>query len=163
MSIPVAVALVEHKGCYLVGRRGPDAPLSGYAEFPGGKCLPGESPPDCAIRECEEETGLRVEIIGLRACFQHVYPHGTLLLHFFDCRLAAESDPCPVRSSFQWVPRDRLADHRFPAANEEILDQILRRVDVQTPDRSAGRPALAGSECLRKAAANSRNSKDFND
>ena len=47
----VGIAVVEHAGRYLVGVRGPDVPLAGFAEFPGGKFLINESPFDCAIRE----------------------------------------------------------------------------------------------------------------
>ena len=50
----IGIAVVEHAGRYLVGIRGPDVPLAGYAEFPGGKCLPNESPEDCAVRECRD-------------------------------------------------------------------------------------------------------------
>ena len=49
----IGIAVVEHEGRYLVGTRGPDGPLAGYAEFPGGKCLPDELPEMCAIRECQ--------------------------------------------------------------------------------------------------------------
>ncbi len=38
----VAIAVVEHSGYYLVGTRKPGEVLAGHAEFPGGKCLPGE-------------------------------------------------------------------------------------------------------------------------
>ena len=58
----IGIAVVEQAGHYLVGLRGPDVPLAGYAEFPGGKCLPNESPEDGAVRECREESGLLVTV-----------------------------------------------------------------------------------------------------
>ncbi|MCA9069030.1 MAG: NUDIX domain-containing protein, partial [Planctomycetaceae bacterium] len=54
----IGIAIVEHNNCFLIGVRGDDSPLSGLAEFPGGKCQDGETPADCAVRECWEETGL---------------------------------------------------------------------------------------------------------
>ena len=37
----IAVAVVEHAGCYLIGLRPPGVPLAGLWEFPGGKTQPG--------------------------------------------------------------------------------------------------------------------------
>jgi 8-oxo-dGTP diphosphatase len=37
-------------------------PAYGDWTFPKGKCEPGESDEDCALREVEEETGLRCEL-----------------------------------------------------------------------------------------------------
>jgi 8-oxo-dGTP pyrophosphatase MutT (NUDIX family) len=55
----IGIAIVEHAGRFLVGVRGDGSPLSGKAEFPGGKCHENESPAECAVRECLEETGWR--------------------------------------------------------------------------------------------------------
>lgn len=121
---PVAIALVAHNGCYLVGRRGPDQPLSGYYEFPGGKCRPGESPVECAVRECFEETGLRVEVVRLRRAFVHTYPYGRVHLHFFDCRVLTDSESFQPHRGFIWLPREQLPDHRFPEANQSLLAEL---------------------------------------
>ena len=131
MITPVAIALVAHNGCYLVGRRGPIGPLAGYCEFPGGKCIPGEPPEVCVVRECLEETGLRVEIMRLRYELQHAYPYGRVHLHFFDCRLSCDSDPSQVHPSFAWVPCRELADCQFPEPNQTVLVQILSEPEHQ--------------------------------
>ena len=54
----IGIAVVEQAGHFLIGTRGPDVPLAGFAEFPGGKCYEEEAAEDCAVRECLEETGL---------------------------------------------------------------------------------------------------------
>jgi len=41
----------------------------GKVNGPGGKVEPGESPADCAVRECYEE--LRIRVANLRYCGQH--------------------------------------------------------------------------------------------
>ncbi len=125
MITQVAVALVAQNGCYLVGRRGPDGPLAGYFEFPGGKCEPGESPANCAVRECLEETGLKVDVIRLRCDFQHTFPYGTVHLHFFDCRPLPETDSEKLDPRFGWVPRDDLGAYRFPEANESVVAELI--------------------------------------
>lgn len=104
----------------LVGRRAAGSPLAGLAEFPGGKCLPGESPAVAAIRECAEETGLSVTILGERCHVQHHYASGPLEIFFFDA-IAAEGEPI---SPFCWVEREDLPNYRFPEANAKVLDLI---------------------------------------
>jgi 8-oxo-dGTP diphosphatase len=82
----VAVAVVEHDGKFLVGERPEGAPLAGFAEFPGGKVEPGETPEEAAVRECVEESGLHVEIVRELMVKRHQYDHGLLQIHFFLCR-----------------------------------------------------------------------------
>ena len=61
----VAVAvLVEKDGQVLLVRRVND-PFKGYWTLPAGFVDADESPEDAAVRECLEETGLEVRIIGL--------------------------------------------------------------------------------------------------
>ena len=134
MTTAVAIALVAHRGAYLVGRRGANSPLAGFAEFPGGKCAPGEAPADCAVRECREETGLDVEVLRLRREVEHTYPYGRMRLYFFDCRvIGASAPPCPL-ANFTWVPRERLMEYRFPEPNVALLAELAR----ESPSPSTG-------------------------
>jgi mutator protein MutT len=119
----VAIAVVAHEGCYLVGRRGPNGPLAGYFEFPGGKCLPGESTEACAVRECREETGLAIEVVRLRRSAVHTYPYGKVQLHFFDCRLVPESLG-RVSEPFFWVPANQIRSLKFPDPNGPLIEEL---------------------------------------
>jgi 8-oxo-dGTP diphosphatase len=117
----IGIAVVEHNGAYLVGRRGEGGPLPGYAEFPGGKCLPGEPPADCACRECLEETGLEVVPVKLLCDVRHSYPHGTVHLHFWLCRAARPELIAAEHLGFRWIPTLELPAHRFPEANSGLI------------------------------------------
>ena len=86
MSVPVAIAVVEDAGRVLIGRRPKGKPLGGYWEFPGGRVEPGETPEETAIRECQEETGLRVDVVGTYGCHEHEYSYDHVKLYFFACR-----------------------------------------------------------------------------
>lgn len=125
MNHTVAIALVEHDGRYLVGRRGDDVPLGGYHEFPGGKCHPNETPAEGAVRECREETGLQVEVRRLRLAIEHDYPHGRVHLHFFDCRLADTSTPPTPQNGFRWVAVRDLQRQHFPEPNWLVVRQLM--------------------------------------
>ena len=120
----IGIAVVEWSGRFLVGVRGDDGPLPGDAEFPGGKCHPGESPRDAACRECAEETGLIVRPIRLLHNQTWTYPHGTVDLNFWLCRPA---DPQAVTGShhrFDWHSAAELRTMRFPAANRTVIDLL---------------------------------------
>ncbi len=122
--VEIAVAVVERDGALLIGQRLAGSALAGYWEFPGGKLLPDESPADAARRECLEETGLEVQIVGALSIAEHDYPHASVRLHFFACQQHCQLRPLPQR--FRWVARAELADYRFPAANDGVLAQLMK-------------------------------------
>lgn len=117
----IGIAVVEQADHYLIGFRGPDVPLAGYAEFPGGKCLEGESPEDCAVRECREESGLLVTVDRLLLRREHSYPHANVDLHFVLCHPAEAASVRDEHRGFRWVPREQLASLKFPEANEPLI------------------------------------------
>lgn len=125
----IGIAILENDGRFLVGVRGPDGPLAGFAEFPGGKCLSGESASKCATRECEEETGLAVEARELLDERVFQYDHATLHLHFWLCQLTSENDgELPEAShGFRWVTVAELRSLNFPEANAGVVDALLAR------------------------------------
>ena len=69
----VAIAVLWHAGKFLIGRRSPDDFLAGLWEFPGGKIAAGETPSAAVVRECKEETGLDVMVIGTCKECTHCY------------------------------------------------------------------------------------------
>ncbi len=120
----IAIAVVERAGAFLVGVRPENVPLAGYWEFPGGKVLPGETPQQAAVRECREETGLEIEVIGVYSAAEHDYAHDRVALSFFRCRpLSPDAAPAPP---FRWVGREDLALLRFPPANENLIASLIR-------------------------------------
>ena len=124
----MGIGLIRRGDSYLIRQRPPlpGSPMPGYWEFPGGKCHPGESPAECARRECEEEIGRPILVERLRRTVRHVYPHGFVELYFFDCRLADHAiDPDPA-TGFVWVPVAELPRRSFPGANEPIIEELVR-------------------------------------
>ncbi len=121
----IAIAVVEHKGRFLVGIRPEETVLAGFSEFPGGKVELDESPAQAAERECLEETGLEVEVDGEFPEHVHQYDHDQVRLLFFHCRLK-KNDEQP-RVPFRWVDRVGLRSLRFPAGNKSLL-ALLQKV-----------------------------------
>lgn len=126
----IGIAIVRFAGQYLVGVRQKDQELAGYAEFPGGKCESGETPQACAVRECLEETGLRVRPTRLlnRTC--HEYAHDIVDLYFWLCRVDASVGESPGNqpvafNGFQWKSVDELQELSFPEANAEVVRLLI--------------------------------------
>ncbi|MFV2066399.1 MAG: (deoxy)nucleoside triphosphate pyrophosphohydrolase [Pirellulales bacterium] len=122
IACEVAVAVVADGGCYLIGRRPDGVELSGLWEFPGGKIEPGELPSEAAIRECEEEAGLRISVDGQYETVDHAYDHATLRIHFLACT-PLDRDATP-RPPFRWVPAAELDSYTSPAANHRLIRQL---------------------------------------
>ncbi|VAX39741.1 hypothetical protein MNBD_PLANCTO02-1053 [hydrothermal vent metagenome] len=121
----IGIAVVFYNDCFLVGTRGDNVPLAGKAEFPGGKCEEGESTEACAIRECFEETGLKV--ITKKRLYQteHHYPHGLLYLTFWHCVPANIEDVCEKHCGYHWVKKTQLATYHFPEANHPVIKMLM--------------------------------------
>lgn len=126
----VGVAIVIDGDRVLIGIRPPGVPLAGLAEFPGGKCEPEETAVACAIRECAEETGALVEPVTLVASEEHAYPHATVAIEFWECRLRV-TDQHPTgyvpREPHRWIPLAELGTLEFPAANAAVISRLIAR------------------------------------
>src|SRR5689334_15758984 len=122
MPTLIAIAVVECDGRFLIGQRPPGVPLAGLWEFPGGKVESGETAETAAIRECREETGLRVQIVGEYPSHVQQYEHDRVELRFFRCEPV---DPRTMpQSPYRWVERALLGDYEFPAGNRNLLKTI---------------------------------------
>jgi 8-oxo-dGTP diphosphatase len=130
---PIAIAVVEHEGRFLIGQRPAGVPLAGLWEFPGGKVEAGESPEEAAVRECREETDLIV--LPLFRYLEHIqnYDHGQVKLYFIACRLADSQPTTTRRSFFLWVPRDELSAFSFPSGNAGLLQILAQEKNAAGP------------------------------
>jgi mutator protein MutT len=121
---PIAVAVVEHEGRLLIGKRPDGVALAGLWEFPGGKVEPGETPAAAAQRECLEETGIAVRVDGAYPQHTQSYEHDCVQLHFVAC---TPLDPSQTpRPPYRWVPRSGLSQYEFPAGNRALLEYLSR-------------------------------------
>lgn len=126
----IGIAVVEHQGSYLVGIRPPGASLAGFAEFPGGKCEQGEDPAAAAVRECHEETGLRVEVLELLTRRLYEYAYGSVDLHFYLCHPLEAPSVEQDLHGFRWEAVASLRSMKFPDANVPVLELLEQRARV---------------------------------
>jgi mutator protein MutT len=116
----VLVAVIERDGRFLVTRRLEGSHLSGYWEFPGGKCDPEETHEACLARELREELGVEARIGEELIVTEHAYPERTVRLHFRRCEIAGEPKPV-LEQEMRWVSREEMRRLPFPDADRELI------------------------------------------
>ncbi len=127
--VRVAVAVVVRRAAagqpwLLIDLRFPDPGLPELWEFPGGKIMAGESGPEAARRETEEETGVRVIPRRLLLERPYAYPGRDVWVEFHLCDYAGGvPEPWGCRA-VRWVRPSHLDCYRFPDANEPILERL---------------------------------------
>ena len=124
MPTPIAIAIVEHEGRFLIGQRPEGVALAGLWEFPGGKIEPGETPEAAAVRECEEEAGIIVSPLFRYPEQVQQYEHGEVRLFFISAKVANAA--VAPRQPFRWVRRDDLPNYQFPAGNRSLLALLAK-------------------------------------
>ncbi len=119
-----AAVIRRDDGCLLIAQRKPEAMLGGLWEFPGGKCQPGETLPDCLRREIREELGVEIEIGRQLTTIRHGYTHFRMSLHVFECRYVRGEPQALDCADWRWVGPGRLADFAFPVTDQKIIQTI---------------------------------------
>jgi mutator protein MutT len=124
-AIVVLAGVIERDGKLLVTRRLEGTHLSGYWEFPGGKCEPGEAHESCLEREILEELNVAAEIGEEILITEHAYASRTVRLHFRWCRITGEPTAV-LGQAMRWITRDELGELQFPEADRELIDLLLK-------------------------------------
>jgi len=127
---PVVAAVVRRSdGHVLLAQRLPGGPHGGLWEFPGGKVEAGETPEEALAREIHEEMGVRVGVGGHLLSVEHTYPHISIRLMAYACRLEDGCEPRPLHcQALCWVPPGGLLGHPMPAADLPIARLVSGRV-----------------------------------
>ncbi len=128
--VDVAIGIIVNGAKLLICRRRQSGPLSGYWEFPGGKCEPGEAPRECLARELREELGTTAAISYAFDTIEHAYPAVHVRLHPFLC-VHDGSEPQPLAcDELRWIPVAELGDYQFPEANSVLIGQIIEKLQT---------------------------------
>lgn len=98
--------------------------------LPGGALDPGEMPEQCAMRELEEESGLRpqgpLSLIGLVP--MHIYGHPVLTLSYACDVEPGEVKLSPEHSEARWVRPERYRHEFFGDENVAAIEARNDRV-----------------------------------
>ncbi len=128
---PCACVLVVQDGQVLLVRRAVE-PFCGYWDIPGGFLEAEEHPAECAVREVEEETGLRVRLTALLGIYVDTYgaeDEYTLNVHYLAEVVSGEAHPASDVSELAWfAPHELPADLAFRSDHQALEDwqRVLR-------------------------------------
>ena len=123
-------AVIFRDGKVLLLRRA-KSPGNGFYSLPGGRVEFGESLHAALHREVDEETGLRIEIIGL-AGWREVLP-GTGGGHYLIMSFAARWIGRKPRlnhehDDFKWLAPNELGDLKVTGGLQEVIDAAERLI-----------------------------------
>ena len=131
-SKPCAGALIMREGRLLLARRA-RPPRGGTWDIVGGFLNPDESPDVGALREAEEETGLRIELGSLVGVFLDRYADGddcgdyTMNIYFDAVAHEGEALPADDVAELRWFAPDALPDDLAFPHEHEVLAQWRAR------------------------------------
>ena len=129
-QLAVSASIFRDGKILLVRRAHP--PGQGLYSLPGGRVEFGESLYTALVREVDEETGLRIEIVGL-ARWREVLPAAGNGGHYVILSFAARwIDREPVlndeHDDFQWLVPDALGDLKVTDGLPEVIEAARRLI-----------------------------------
>ena len=131
-QLAVSAAIFRDHRVLLVRRA--RTPGRGFYSLPGGRVEFGESLHQAVRREVDEETGLRIDIVGL-AGWREVLPSagggGHYVIMSFAARWRANE---PVlndeHDDFKWLPAHALGDLKLTGGLVEVLQAAERLINA---------------------------------
>ncbi len=131
MSVPhirIVAAEIERGGAYLITQRRPEAALPLLWEFPGGRVRDGESDGDALRRAVRDRLGIELQVGHRVLHVTHGYDGYTLDMVVYRCGAVGEPSAARVHA-LAWVRPERFGEHRFPGADQQTVDALLRDGD----------------------------------
>jgi 8-oxo-dGTP diphosphatase len=146
--------VVVREGRVLLARRGKE-PLFGRWVVPGGTVELGETLEQALVREMEEETGLRVEPVGILAVFDRieregdrVARHNVIVDYLCDWR-AGEARAGSDALEVAWAAAAELPAYDLPPKALEVVRDALAAAEAPADGRESrsfrGRRAIRGN------------------
>jgi len=129
----VAAGVIWRGDRLLIAQRPLNGLLGGMWEFPGGKQEPGESLPECLMRELREELDINVQVGRQLTVVHHAYTHFRVTVYAFECEYASPGEPQAIGvNAWEWIGMDDLDEYALPVVDRKIAD-IVRAPWEQAP------------------------------
>lgn len=120
--VKVAVAIIQASdGRILFAERPAGKACAGEWEFPGGKIEQGETARQALVREIEEELAIHITQARPWITVSHVYPHATVLLHFFIVTAWTGSEHGAEGQRLSWQDLSAMTIAPLLAANAPVI------------------------------------------
>ena len=128
----VAGILIDEHNRILLAKRAASQHQGDKWEFPGGKIESNESPEQALCRELLEELDI---ITAPEDCqpFKYLhfdYPDKQVSLHFFCIRHWQRTPKGMENQPLQWVPISESSQYELPAANQTVMDALIKHLSA---------------------------------
>ena len=126
-TIEVAAALIWKDGCFLACQRPANKACALLWEFAGGKLEPGESGEQALVRECREELGVEIRVLGAFMDVTHAYPDLTVHLTLYESEIASGEVHRLEHSDIRFITPEEIDEYDFCPADQAFCAEIKRR------------------------------------
>ena len=120
----------DTKGKILIAQRLENSSMGGMWEFPGGKQEKDETIETTIRREIREELEIDVKVRDKLVSIDHSYSHKKLHFIVHICELISGTPSPLVSQQCRWVDPSELSLYPFPAANIQIINELIRYLDL---------------------------------
>lgn len=127
-NIQVVAAVVSRGNSLLICRRPFDKRYGGLWEFPGGKCMPGESLASALYRELQEELELEVFHVG-SVEITIPDPNSRFLISFVPVRVMGEP-VCREHVAVRWKQLSEIARLPLAPSDQRYVEYRLSKLWV---------------------------------
>ena len=125
--IDVTAAVIVRASSVLLCQRPQGKHHAGLWEFPGGKTEPGETLEACVARECREELGADIRVLGAFMDVTHAYPDLTVHLTLYESRIVSGEVQRIEHSDIRWITPEEIDEYDFCPADQAFCAEIKRR------------------------------------
>lgn len=128
-AIEVVAALIWNGEKFMICQRPANKARGMLWEFVGGKVEPGETKEQALIRECREELAIILDVQDIFMDVTHEYPDITVHLSLFHAKIKEGTPTLLEHNDLRWITPAQIINYNFCPADEEILKQIIRKVN----------------------------------
>ena len=126
-TIDVVAALIWKDGRFLACQRPANKARALLWEFAGGKVEPGESGEQALVRECREELGVELRVLGAFMDVTHAYPELTVHLTLYESEIASGEVQRLEHNDIRWITVEEIDEYEFCPADQAFLEEIRKR------------------------------------
>lgn len=120
----VAAIIRDEQNRLLICQRKAGGSCALLWEFPGGKLEKGETPEECAVRECREELSVDIRVGSLFGKAVYTYPEQKISFTFFEAKICGGEPKMNVHKDIRWVSPDALKNFTFCPADVDIVSRL---------------------------------------
>lgn len=126
-AIEVVAALIRRGDRFLACQRPAGKARALLWEFVGGKVEPGESGEQALVRECREELGAEIRVLGPFMDVTHEYPELTVHLTLYESEIASGEVQRLEHNDIRWITVQEMDALPFCPADQVFCAEIKNR------------------------------------